>query len=36
MQKLYERPALVEIGRVVDVTFGPYGPCVDGFGGYRP
>jgi hypothetical protein len=36
MQKTYEHPTLIEVGRVVEVTFAPAGPCVDFAGGYRP
>jgi hypothetical protein len=36
MQHTYVRPVLVEVGRVVDVTFAPRGACVDFLGGYPP
>lgn len=31
----YVRPTLVEVGRVVEVTFAPNGHCVDFRGGYN-
>jgi hypothetical protein len=36
MQNAYVRPTLLEVGRVVEVTFAPNGACVDFVGGYPP
>ncbi len=36
MSVVYETPALVVVGELSQVTLGPSGACVDGFGGYKP